>query len=65
MFPEKNAARPANWQDIANGCSRLSDAGHFASVAMVSVDQPFESADETAVPLWRGHGMHIRFIGLE
>ncbi len=64
-FPENSASRPDNWQDIASSCARLSDTGHFASVAFVSVDQPFESAQESAVPLWRGYGMHVRFTGLE
>ena len=64
-FPSNNAARPSNWQAIAAGCAKLSTTGHFASVAVVSVDHPFESGDEAPVPLWRGHGMHVRFTGLE
>ena len=27
--------------------------------------QPFASSEEVAVPLWRGHGMHVRFDGLD
>jgi hypothetical protein len=27
--------------------------------------QPFASSEEAPVPLWRGHGMHVRFDGLE
>jgi hypothetical protein len=42
----------------------MSTTGHFASVAVVSVEQLFESS-EVPVPLWRGHGMHVRFTGLE
>lgn len=64
-FPANSATRPANWQAIAAGCSKMSSTGHFASVALVSVDQPFESASEAPVPLWRGHAMHVRFTGLE
>jgi hypothetical protein len=64
-FPENSANRPANWQAIAVGCSKMSATGHFASVAVVSVDQPFRSGDEQPVPLWRGYGMHVRFTGLE
>lgn len=64
-FPANSAPRPANWQAIAAGCSKMSSTGHFASVALVSVDQPFGSASEAPVPLWRGHGMHVRFTGLE
>ena len=25
----------------------------------------FQASDEAPVPLWRGHGMHVRFTGLE
>jgi hypothetical protein len=64
-FPGNQAQRPDNWAAIKQSCSRLSNTGHFASVALVSVDQPFKSATEPPVPLWRGHGMHIRFVGLE
>ena len=64
-FPASSASRPGNWQAIAAGCSKMSATGHFASVAVVSVDQPFASGDEAPVPLWRGHGMHVRFTGLE
>jgi hypothetical protein len=64
-FPVDVADRPSNWNDIALGVSKTGPIGHFASVAIVSADQPFESMDEEPVPLWRGHGMHIRFTGLE
>ena len=64
-FPANSAPRPANWQAIAAGCSKMSATGHFASVAMVSGGQPFGSDSEAPVPLWRGHAMHVRFTGLE
>jgi hypothetical protein len=64
-YPEKQARQPDNWESIAAQCARLSKIGHFASVALVSADQPFESDDEDAVPLWRGYGMYVRFTGLE
>lgn len=38
-FPANSAARPSNWKSIAASCSKLSTTGHFASVAVVSVDQ--------------------------
>ena len=65
IFPANGAERPSNWQAIAASCAKMSTTGHFASVAVVSVDQPFESSEEAPVPLWRGHGMHVRFTGLE
>lgn len=64
-YPASKATRPANWQAIADQCTRMSRIGHFASVAMVSTEQRFESENEQAVPLWRGHAMHVRFTGFE
>jgi len=64
-FPSNKAERPGNWEAIANDCAKLSPIGHFASVALVSATQPFKSSAEEPVPLWRGHGMHVRFTGLE
>jgi hypothetical protein len=43
----------------------MSATGDFASVAVVNVEKPFESSEEAPVPLWRGHGMHVHFTGLE
>ena len=42
----------------------MSSIGHFASVSITNAEQPFESENEVAVPLWRGHAMHVRFTGL-
>ena len=64
-YPAKTAARPDNWDDIAEACSQMSDTGHFASVGIVSAAQSLGGAEEEAVPLWRGHGMHVRYAGLE
>lgn len=64
-YPAECAPRPGNWHAIAASCARLGKTGHFASVAMVSADQPFESDDEEPTPLCRGHGMYVRFTGLE
>lgn len=63
-FPANNAARPSNWQAISAGCAKLSTTGHFASVAVASDEQPFESSEEAPVPLWRGYALHLRFTGL-
>ena len=64
-YPANKALRPEKWQVIAHQCSHMSKIGHFASVAIVSTDQKFESDIEPAVPLWRGHAMHVRFTGFE
>lgn len=63
-FPDRDGQRPMNWSNIADGCARLSKIGHFASVAFVSTAQPFQSENEKPVPLWRGHGVHVRYEGL-
>lgn len=64
-FPVSQAKRPGNWSAIAQSCKPRGSTGHFASVALVNMEQPFKSDQEAAVPLWRGHGMYVRFTGLE
>jgi hypothetical protein len=64
-YPESLAARPDNWKDIAAQSARLSRIGHFATVAIASGEQPFQSAGEPVIPLWRGHAMEVRFDRLE
>tara|TARA_R110000782_G_scaffold268615_5_gene365297 strand:+ start:7747 stop:8505 length:759 start_codon:yes stop_codon:yes gene_type:complete len=64
-YPENEAKRPKNWEEIGWQCAKMSDIGHFASVALASENQPFKQTDEPAEILWRGHGMIIRFTGLE
>ena len=64
-FPDNQARMPDNWDDIAAGCARMGPLGHFASVALVSVDQPFASENEAPLPLLRGHGMYANYQGLQ
>jgi hypothetical protein len=64
-YPANQASRPANWQAIADQCVRINRIGRFASVAMVSMERPFKLENEQAIPLWSGHGMHVRFTDLE
>lgn len=64
-YPASRAERPSNWDAIAASCAKLSPIGHFASVALTSIDQPRESCDEAPISLWRGSGMAVRFPGLE
>lgn len=64
-FPANSAERPSNWDAIAANCAKMSETGHFASVAVVNADQSFPSSTEALVPLWRGHGMYVNFTGLE
>lgn len=64
-YPERDAVQPANWDAIAAGCAHMSQIGHFASVAFASMDDPFDPTGANAVPLYRGHGAHVRYEGLE
>lgn len=64
-FPATSVARPTGWQAIADSCAKLSTVGHFASVAISSGEQPFESTGDHPLPLWRGHEMCVKFSGLE
>jgi hypothetical protein len=64
-FPTLRAERPGNWAEIAASCTHLGTTGHFASVEIASGSQPRQSADETPLPLWRGHALNVEFAGLE
>lgn len=63
-YPENQAKLPENIKAIAAGCSAKSKIGYFASVALASSDESFDS-EKTVTPLWRGHGMFTKFDGLE
>jgi hypothetical protein len=65
LNPRSEVIKPENWTAIAAGCALMSDVGHFAQVAFASVNQPFAGKGETPVPLWRGHGVYVRYFGLE
>jgi len=63
-YPEKEANQPSNMADIAARCSRMSNIGHFASVAIVNSDDTSENG-AAALPLWRGHRIIVEFEGLQ
>ena len=64
-YPNNEAPKPENWAAIAESCARKSEIGHFAQLAFASTEQPFRSQGERPVPLWRGYGVHVRYMGLE
>ena len=65
-YPEQEASRPENMTDIAANCSKLGNKGHFASVSFANSDDAFDpSGGVPPLPLWRGHGVFIRFEGLQ
>ncbi len=63
-YPVRGAKRPDNWNGIAQSCAKLSNIGHFASIAFASVDQTFDTPGDGRIPLWRGHGVHVSYQGL-
>ena len=63
-YPKSEATRPANWGAIATDCAHMSSVGHFASVAVVSAEQDFDTNDAKPLPLWRGYGNFVRYEGL-
>ena len=64
-FPARDAEPPKNLEKIKSRCSRLSTVGHFASVGIASSDDAFDpNGIIPPAPLWRGHGMLVRFEGL-
>lgn len=65
LYPEARLERPANWDAIAAGMGRHREAGRFAPVYLCSDAQPFAQEGEPAMPLWRGHGLRVRFTGPE
>ena len=64
LYPETKAVRPINWATIAAGCAATGKIGHFASVAIASIDETFDPTASSPIPLLRGHGMHVRYEGL-
>lgn len=57
-YPEAIASMPGNIADIADSAKVLSSSGYFASVGLADMNDPL-------LPLYRGHGMNVRFEGLE
>lgn len=64
--PPPEEQLPHNIAQIADSCRKLETGGNFASVAVCNADQSLPGAsDGSAIPLWRGHGMHVRYAGLQ
>ena len=63
-YPDTQAARPANWEDITLHCASLGAKGHFASVGLASSQQD-KATDGSVLPLWRGHALTLHYSGLE
>ncbi|MEE9223110.1 MAG: hypothetical protein V3V40_06595 [Nitrosomonadaceae bacterium] len=65
-YPDKEAVLPHNINEIAQDCAHMGKVGYFASVSLVNSDDTFEpDANGNYLPLYRGHGMFVRFEGLK
>lgn len=58
LYPEKQAVRPANTDEIARNCEAIGKKGNFASVVIAN-------GDDSTKPPYRGHAMNILYTGLE
>ncbi len=57
---------PANWGGIAARLAVQSARGHFAAVTILSADEDFSKpAADWHLPLWRGHGMEVKYEGMQ
>lgn len=64
-FPVSDAPRPTNLADIIASCAKMSRRGFFASVTAASADQQTAPVSRGAIPLYRGLGMFVKYIGLQ
>lgn len=62
-YPESETAVPRNIEEIRESLGHVTRRGYFASVAVANAEDPFDPA-KGVLPLWRGHGMHVRYEGL-
>jgi len=66
-YPMKIAGRPEGLDKIAEGVPGENSAGYYAIVTVANGDDPFDpkAADnDNFLPLYRGHGMHIKYDGI-
>lgn len=64
-YPRLSAEPPDNWREIAERCAGLGTTGHFAPVSFASTEDAFDPEGIIpATPLWRGHGVYIRYEGI-
>ena len=67
-IPRKDAPLPANFAELTAYFNNTGQPGHFASVVVTNSADPFNpraKENRNFLPLLRGHGMLIRFAGLQ
>jgi len=64
-YPILAALPPSDWPYILEQFASAGTTGHFASVSVANAEDAFDTKGVIpAEPLWRGHGMIVRFQGL-
>jgi hypothetical protein len=64
-YPDEEPPRPRNWDGIAQHCSRMSRRGNFAAVGVACVEGLTGKVPGEGSTLFRGYGMHVRYLGLQ
>jgi hypothetical protein len=60
--------KPTILQQVRSQLEKVAKKGSYAAVAFASTDDPFDpeaKSNGNFVRLYRGHGVHVRFTGLE
>ena len=59
------ASKPNNWEEIVSRLKNTGSSGNYAEVTCASPDDVFDPTGDNAAKLFRGQGLHVRYIGLE
>ena len=59
------ACKPNNWAEIVRSLKNTGASGNYAEVTCASPDDVFDPTGDNAAKLFRGQGLHVRYIGLE
>lgn len=58
-------SKPANWNKIVSSLNNTGSSGNYAEVICASPDDVFDPTGDNAAKLFRGQGLHVRYLGLE
>ena len=59
------ASKPNNWEEIVSSLKNTRASGNYAEVTCASPDDVFDPTGDNAAKLFRGQGLHVRYVGLE
>ena len=59
------ASKPNNWEEIVSSLKNTGASGNYAEVTCASPDDVFDPTGDNAAKLFRGQGLHVRYVGLE